>query len=363
MIINCINNKIISVKGVLQPIVLQAIKDIYLQGDNQMTASMVKVHCMNIAPNTTWNGRVPAICNAMRNSIQCGGRIIGEDRDFLDFTIAFDGNSNNGENGEDVEITSPISTPPKALTKTKIQNIPIDKQIDEKFEKLDWKKLKNKQTPKLLIIGCSDTKKSGGVSSKRSNYNFGNILDKKRADSFKLYEMKLIEKPITFIFKDKSKTKEIKRENNPVKENYFKDCWKQKKYKIAIERYAGGKFYKDEHLKLYKDKTKDSNLKILIISALFGLLKFDDFIPDYHLKMKDNKTWKNNNCLNKTVREYIKKHNINSDNVYYSLAPSTGYKDSLNPDNEWVDLWFYLNGNNSATQSAKYLSTNFLPQL
>jgi cytoplasmic iron level regulating protein YaaA (DUF328/UPF0246 family) len=241
----------------------------------------------------------------------------------------------------------------------KDDEIATDSRIKHLKSTLNWKKINDKKIAKLLIISCSDTKKSGGDNSKYKNYNFGNIFDEKRTESFKLYEKKLIEKPTTFIFKDNKKP--IEREKIPVDENYFKDCWKQKKYKIAIERYAGGKFYKDEHLKLYKDKTKDSNLKILIVSALFGLLEFNDCIPDYHLKMNDNKTWKNNNCLKKTVKEYIKKHNI--DDVYYSLAPSTGYKDCLNPDNNWIDLWFYLSGSNSATQSAKYLSTHFLPQL
>ena len=142
MNINCINNKIINAKGVLQPIVLQVIKDIYLNGNNQMTASMVKDHCMNIAPNTTWNGRVPAICNAMRNSIQCGGRIIGEDRDFLDFTIAFDGNENSI--GIDTPIKNPKNTSPKVESKKKhkpnISNKPSKMNLKIELEKLNLSK-------------------------------------------------------------------------------------------------------------------------------------------------------------------------------------------------------------------------------
>ena len=95
MNINCINNKIANSKSALKPIILQAIRNLYLNSNHQMTARMVKNQCIILDANISWEQKNPAICNSMRNSIECGGRIIGEDRDFNDFTIAFDVNGNN----------------------------------------------------------------------------------------------------------------------------------------------------------------------------------------------------------------------------------------------------------------------------
>ena len=60
--------------------------------------------------------------------------------------------------------------------------------------------------------------------------------------------------------------------------------------------------------KLYLQKINNNKLHLLIISGLYGLLKFDDLIPDYHFEMKKNPTWKqplNNSILN-AVKKYIK---------------------------------------------------------
>ena len=113
MNINCINNKIANANNALKPIILQAIKDIYLNGNHQMTARMVKNKCIILDANILWNEKNPAICNSMRNAIECGGRIVGEDRDFNDFTITFDGNGNN------LEIKTLKKTKPKVKSKPK----------------------------------------------------------------------------------------------------------------------------------------------------------------------------------------------------------------------------------------------------
>lgn len=105
MNINCINNKIANSNSALKPIILQAIREIYLNGNHQMTARMVKNQCIILDANILWQQKNPAICNSMKNSLECNGRIIGEDRDFLDFTISFDDNVNN----LDVKITNKLS--------------------------------------------------------------------------------------------------------------------------------------------------------------------------------------------------------------------------------------------------------------
>lgn len=86
---NCLNQRIANARGVLQPIILRAILNLYQRGHSKMTTNEVKAEC-NLLDNTkNWEGRVPAISNAMRNAVNCNGRIVGEDRDFLNFTIAF----------------------------------------------------------------------------------------------------------------------------------------------------------------------------------------------------------------------------------------------------------------------------------
>jgi hypothetical protein len=351
MNINCINNKIISVKGVLQPIVLQAIKDIYLQGNNQMTASMVKDHCMNTAPNTSWSGRVPAICNAMRNSIQCGGRIIGDDRDFLDFTIAFDGNSNNGENGNYVEITSPISTPPKALTKTKIQNFLVEKQIDELLENLDWKKLKDKNIPKLLIIGCCDAKSQqpiGLANGERVNYNFGAAINICRVNRNIFYTGL----PAKY-FDGK------KRGGVEVNNLYFMEALNNNNNsRQALDVYGSNRspFYNPAMKALYRLKIQNCNLHLLIISGLYGVIRHDDYINDYHLEIKKGpNVW--GNTISNAVSEYIRVNNIENDAIFYSL--SGNYLLFFNPHPNWKNLW-KVDGRRKSSSTSAVIISKFL---
>lgn len=331
MNINCIDYKIATANGVLQPIILQAIKDIYLQGNNQMTASMVKDHCMNIAPNTSWNGRVPAICNAMRNSIQCGGRIIGDDRDFLDFTIAFDGNSNNGENGNYVEITSPISTPPIALTKTKIQNFLVEKQIDELLENLDWKKLKDKNIPKLLIIGCCDAKSQqpiGLANGERVNYNFGAPINGSRDIRLAFYNAL----PANHF------------DNRPNGAHaYYLAALNNVNRREALVVYGsnGSPFYNPVMKALYRSKIQNCNLHLLIVSGLYGVIRHDDYINDYHLGInRGPNVW--GNTISNAVSDYVRVNNIDNDAIFYSL--SGNYLPFLNPQPNWKNLWLNHGG-------------------
>lgn len=86
---NCLIQKIATARGILQPTILKAILNLYQRGKQQMNAKDVKEECYRLDDTKDWDGRLPAICNAMRNATECGGRIVSEDRDFLDFTIAF----------------------------------------------------------------------------------------------------------------------------------------------------------------------------------------------------------------------------------------------------------------------------------
>ena len=86
-IITCI--KSLRIRGKLQPTIYKAIIQLIESGQTTINAEMVRLECAQINNQIHWDGRVPAICNSMRNTRKCGGRIVGEDRDFNGFTIEF----------------------------------------------------------------------------------------------------------------------------------------------------------------------------------------------------------------------------------------------------------------------------------
>ena len=89
MDINCMENRILNANGVLQSTILRAILNLYNGGLLLMTARNVKEECNNIDNSVDWAGRLAAICHAMRNASECGGRIVSENRDCNDFKIEF----------------------------------------------------------------------------------------------------------------------------------------------------------------------------------------------------------------------------------------------------------------------------------
>lgn len=89
MDINCIENRILKANGVLQPTIFRAILNLYSRELHIITAREVKDECKAINDNVDWNSRIAAICNSMRNLTDCGGKIIGEDKDSNNFAINF----------------------------------------------------------------------------------------------------------------------------------------------------------------------------------------------------------------------------------------------------------------------------------
>jgi hypothetical protein len=106
----CLQNKIATSVGSLQSTIIKAILNLYQRGYLQMSAKMVRDECISLNNENPWRKSIPAICNAMRNAINCGGRIIGEDRDFLGFKITFIGNidSSLGEKVNNVNPKIPL---------------------------------------------------------------------------------------------------------------------------------------------------------------------------------------------------------------------------------------------------------------
>jgi hypothetical protein len=242
----------------------------------------------------------------------------------------------------------------KSLTKKTIQK-QIDKQIDELLEKLDWKKLKDKKTPKLLIIGCSDSKTPGGVNQNEINYfnspEYNNLLSDRDANKIR-YNRLLLSAPNYFIIKNNGNS--IKRANTPVTNNYFSNCINGNLFLPALDRYKGGDFYKPAHILLYRQKNINANLHILIISGLYGVIEFNDTILDYHLEIDKLKYWKKRISINDTINKYIVSNKIDNNSVFYSLSDK--YLEVLKPvSNVWTNLWVKNGRSGSGKTSASFI--------
>lgn len=365
MNINCINNQIAN-SSKLRPTILKAILSLFNRGMRKMTAEMVKNECLALDISKPWNERIPAICLSMKNATECGGRIIGEYREINGFTIAFDGNGNN------LEISTPKKTLPKIESKKKEEaknlneivkkskktkpSINKTEEFSKIIEKYNLDKLKNDNRPKLLIIPCSKSKSPGGINTFTSIFN----LNPNRTNSITLYNNERIINPNYF-------NNEIRVGVNVVDVNYFNIAFNNNICKKAIDRYDGNRsiFYRNYGLKnLYLQKINNNKLHVLIVSGLYGLLRFDDLIPDYHLEMNKNPIWTNpyDFSIRDAVKDYILVNNIPNENVFYSLADNE-YRQALKPDLNWKLIWIQNGGIGSSYTTAKFIAQEFLPRL
>lgn len=137
-------------------------------------------------------------------------------------------------------------------------------------------------------------------------------------------------------------------------------------YKRAIDRYTG-KYFTEELRNLYEEKIKSNSLHLLILSGLYGVLRYDDSIIDYHLEITKNPLWKKKNDLTiiNSIKRYIEENQIPEENVFYSLSKN-GYVQALKPIKLWNNLW--VNGNDNEKivnliNSSRFLDEEFLPRL
>lgn len=231
------------------------------------------------------------------------------------------------------------------ITNKHLSSKNADQKIHDVVTDLDWKKIQDENTRKLLIIGCSDSKNLGGEQYNSANYfsnnEIYNSLLRDREKRVKEYSRLIDVEPNYFLYKDKQKF--IKRNKKPIPKDYFKDCLLQALTMPAIQRY-NGKFYSDELKELYSEKNQNSNLHILIISGLYGVIEFRDSIIDYHLKITKNPFWtlQNNTIIQNTICNYIKTNKIDNEMVFYSL--SQNYVNALKPIEKWNNLWYNHGG-------------------
>jgi hypothetical protein len=213
-----------------------------------------------------------------------------------------------------------------------------DQKIEEHLNKLELEKIQDKKVKKLLIIGCSDSKQINNNSSfdSNKNYDFGESINQVRNKRLKYYEELLENSKNSEYFKKK-------RGNNSVETSYFKNCISKSSVR-AFELYGSKKslIYNPEMKKLIIEKIKDSNLDVLIISGLFGIVRYDDVIFDYHLKINKGKNVFGKN-IKEAVTNYIETNQIDNDMVFYSLSKQ--YLQFLSkPEIEWKNLWFNHGG-------------------
>jgi hypothetical protein len=249
-----------------------------------------------------------------------------------------------------------ISSKSKKTVKTSSQkqNKSSDNAIENKSElakviikkvikSIDFDKLNSK--PKLLIISCSGSKLPGGNINLLQDYflqnnveNLYNDLVIERHQRMEQYVELLNEQPEYFEGHGGADVHLLNLNNG--------------EYLPAFERYSG-RFYNQELRNLYNDKNLNSNLHVLIISGLYGVISFQDTIINYHLMIDNpNAIWggEDNLTLRNTVQQYMHDNKIKEKNVFYAVSPST-YEDALKPMPEWTDLWIDVpnarNGNNA----------------
>ncbi len=341
MIKECLRSKINSSSGKLQPYIYSSIFDLYCEGEIKVSANMVKDKCNLLKPGTPWAGRIPAICNSMRNVVlDCGATIISDNRDFGDFTIMFSGLNQSGN-----KIISSDDNPRKTekilANKSASNNkSSMDDFVKEKLKNVDREKIKDKKKIKLLIIGCSNKKNEGGIEENLNNYFNQNLFQEfieVKLERNNQYEQFLIDNP------------------NEFGEQYL-NFIQNPLYLPGFKRY-NGPFYSDELRNLYQIKYQESNLQILILSGLYGVIDFRDSIIDYNLRIDFDNFWTNNNIVSTVIQDYIQMNNIDNEDVYYSL--SAPYQELLNVNEQWTNLWQVYGRSASIRASARFL-TEFL---
>ncbi|MFN6342718.1 MAG: hypothetical protein ACK4Y6_09990, partial [Bacteroidota bacterium] len=212
---------------------------------------------------------------------------------------------------------------------------------------------RKKDSPVLLILGCSNSKSAGG-DGLQSNYFETECINNKRQLTLANYNQSIENNPTEF---------NKKRNRIQVDANYFFNC--QNTYLPALERYCtnSGKLYNRELVNCFLQKIAEGKLHILILSGLYGILKWDDKIIDYHLKYKKRNTQFNDDCISECILNYISDINIDNRNIYYAISPTGGYLNMLNNNilNVGSNIWISNGDRGQATN--RMLLVDFLPNL
>ncbi|MHC1610869.1 MAG: peroxide stress protein YaaA [Candidatus Methanospirareceae archaeon] len=150
----------------------------------------------------------------------------------------------------------------------------------------------------LILIPCSGSKKSGGITEYSTKSSISNYLTSSSREHLLSLRRKLFE--------------------------YFSIPFGQDvgypndgtiKYMEAYKRYAGN-IYCQISFSSWEKLRETQNLDLVIVSALYGLLRYDEPIRHYDITMKDKigyqtlKTWWRNNGLCAILKDYIDENSI-----------------------------------------------------
>ncbi|WP_396137295.1 peroxide stress protein YaaA [Flavobacterium sp.] len=235
-----------------------------------------------------------------------------------------------------------------------------ENKIKKLFESFPFESLRDTSKNKLLIIACSDRKIAGNEICERNYFNSESYKYLKALRELRRFNY------IDYINSNSNEYLMIKDINGngnltSIDSCYFINSLKTNtpNLKPAVERYDGI-FYSYDLKNLYFKKNRESNLHILIVSGLYGILEFRDGIIDYHFNIKNGpKIW--SNCLTNTINQYISENEIDNDSVFYSLSDE--YLKNITPNSAWKNIWIKNGGLGSLQTSAKFLKEYFLPNL
>lgn len=287
---NCLSNKASYVSGKLQPNIIKAINALVNRGKYRITANMVKDECLTIDSNIQWSGRIPAICNGMRNTLDCGFKIISENRDFGNFTIII----NEIENEELPDEVRNLLKSPK-ISHTNQRKIKMDQSefmnylvdfmhvFSPKGRKRIYSDL-TKVDNQILCFGNAEGRKMKGVSA------FG----KPNRD---LIEMRILEKYSNKEYIDKDIYWEYTsgiRFNLETTKNAFKVIIKY----LSFLKKNGGY---DEFIGLFLRELKGNNYSLM---RLLSQPKYKSKIPGSRLVGKQTASSNINN------KGYVLEHTI-----------------------------------------------------
>ena len=153
----------------------------------------------------------------------------------------------------------------------------------------------------LIFIPCSGSKESGGITEYSTKSSVINYLTGSSRENLLGLRRKLFE--------------------------YFSISFGQDvgypndgtiKYMEAYKRYTGmhSQIYRQIYSSSWEKLRKTQNLDLVIVSALYGLLRYDEPIRYYDITMKDRighqtlKTWWRNIGLCAILKDYINENNI-----------------------------------------------------
>lgn len=281
-----------------------------------------------------------------------------EDENIDEITVrvcqVFSDNLNSTKNNVINELSS-LEKEYKKKPKNAINDMEQNKSAaDEKIKKclnnINWDNLNDNKNPKLLIIGCCGAKTVHPLlgNGDHLNYDFGLQINNARTNRCVQYaELMANPQPANYFNET--------RDGHEVDVNYFQNALNGDLTK-ALDLYGNNHtpFFKPVMKQLYYQKIENCNLHLLIVSGLYGVVKYSDYINDYHFEIGiGQNVW--GNSISQAIKNYVIDNNIENNDVFYSL--SDPYLQRINPPNEaWNNLWIqHGHGHASAKCVSKFL--------